>query len=116
MVFAQLNLKNIEEREMSKMKFTFRKDIPEGAYRSFQLEIHEIKLNKKIVGYISKGKSISGFGISLAIKQLRTEQTPAAFKWVRLKKRFEKAEEARVFLNDHIDKIIVKYDLHQFED
>jgi hypothetical protein len=106
------------------MKLTFKKHIATGRYRSFESESHEIKLKGKMIGHISEvsGRWTSGddpdvgkFKVSLAIKKEVTDEDLSEFKWVYLKKRFDNAKEAREWLNEHIDSIASKHDIHQFE-
>lgn len=98
------------------MKFTFKKEIPTGRYSSFELEKHDIKLNKKVIGTINKSQKDGLFSISLAIKKEVMKENPAPFKWITLKGRFDTAEEARQLLLKNTDLIVQKYDLYSFED
>jgi hypothetical protein len=109
----------------TKPKLTFKKHIPTGRFRSFEPEVHDVKLKGQLIGHISEISSRLGevvdsddfgkFRISLKIKKEVTEENPAAFKWIFFKKRFESAKEAREWLNEHTDSIVSKYDIYQFE-
>ncbi len=94
-------------------KFTFKKAVPVGSYGSF--DHTTIKLNKKRVGYIGEQRDIHTYKISFAVKKLRSEEDPAPFKWVHLKKTFGSEMDARAFVREHSDAIQDKYDLHFFD-
>ena len=101
---------------MKKMKFTFKKDVPEGPYNSFEMGSTDIKLKKKVVGHISERRPDYQWTVSFAIKKEKTKQKPAPFKWIKLIHPFESEKRARKFCQDHADEIINKYDLYSFED
>ena len=98
------------------MKFTFKKYIATGLYKSFELKHTDIKLGGLEVGAIDQQKDSYKYKISFAIKKERTIKEPAPFKWISLKVRFETEKEARVFIKRHEIEIQEKYDLYQFED
>jgi hypothetical protein len=98
------------------MKFSFRKVIQAGKWRSFQEECHEIKLNKKVVGRIKWSREDGLFLISLVVKKNVTKEDPASFKWITLKGRYNTAEEARQMLGKNIDIILQRYNLYSFEE
>ena len=97
-------------------KFTFKKAIHTGKYRSFALDRTDIKLNKKEVGHISESKNDYKYNISFAIKKEKTKVDPAPFKWITLKKKADSEPEARNFIKKNEEEIQKKYDLYQFED
>jgi len=97
------------------MKFTFKKTIHEGRYRSFELDHTTIKLNKKEVGYISKSRENSQYTVYFAIKKEKTEKEPASFKWIHLKKRFDSEQSAREKIKKLENKIQIELNLYQFE-
>ena len=47
------------------MKFTFKKNIPTGRYRSFERDYHEIKLKNQVVGNINESREDYKFNICL---------------------------------------------------
>ena len=96
-------------------KFTFKKSVPEGRYRSFELGSTDIKLSKKIVGMINERRLDYKWTISFAVKNEKTEQDPAGFKWKRLVVPFDSEKEARKFIQEKTEEIIAKFDLHSFE-
>jgi len=98
------------------MKFTFKKDVPTGRYKSFDLKYTDIKLGGKQVGHIKESRDSRDYSISFAIKKEKTEKDPAPFKWVYLKARFKTEPEARVFVKRHEEQIQERYNLYQFED
>ena len=99
------------------MKFTFKKHIPTGRYRSFETENHDIKLAKQIVGYISEDSYRSNikfeerFSVSFAIID---DTKNCGWKWIILKKRFGNAEDARTFVNMNAEKIQEQLNLYKF--
>ena len=96
-------------------KFTFKKYVPVGRYKSFELDQTDIKLNKKVIGTINQQRG-EGYKISFAIKISPTKEKPAPFKWVRAKKIFGSEKEARQFVIENNEKIQTTLDLYSFED
>ena len=96
-------------------KFTFKKTIHTGRYRSFERDHTTIKFDKLEVGCISEGSDCL-YHISFAVKREPTKEDPAPFKWVRLKYVAPDEKDARNFVNKYRDRIHNKYNLHQFED
>jgi len=96
-------------------KFTFKKTIHEGRYRSFEKDHTAIKLDKKEVGYIQENLDGS-YRISLAVKQIPTKENPAPFRWIHLKKKSKSEKEARELIKRGEAEIQRIYDLYQFED
>lgn len=88
-------------------KFTFKKV---GSNRPWLKNYIDVKLNKKIVGYISNGK------IKFKIKKKRTEENPAPFKWVIIKRDFDSDELAKEWIRENNDKIQKQLDLHYYTD
>lgn len=94
---------------MAKDKFTFRKIIPVGKYRSFEPDSTEIKLNGFVVGSIDAPAHFSnkqGFGISFCIKDGNS------FKNITLAKRLDSEQEAREFVNKNFSALTTKFDLY----
>jgi len=96
-------------------KFTFRKEIFEGRYQSFERDHTTIKLNKKEVGYIGES-DWNKYVIRFAIKKDITKKDPAEFKWVSLKQTFENEKDAREYIKKNNDIIQNKLDLYYFDD
>ena len=104
------------------MKFTFKKVIYTGKWKSFQAETHEIKVNKIQVGSIYKVKNVGfssedegKFKIILQVnkKDIMEDNNPnCTWKNITLVGRFNTAQEAKEFLNRNVNKITEKYDLH----
>jgi hypothetical protein len=115
-----------ETKEGAMKKFTFCQYRPTGKWASFESESHDIKLDKLVVGHIqqmvgSSARPVNAeldgkFKVSLAVKKERTEDNPAPFKWVYLKKNFDDAATAKEFLNSNVAKILEMFDLYKFED
>jgi len=97
------------------MRFTFKKTIHEGRYRSFEQDHTTIKLNKKEVGYIQQERETGLYRISLAIKREKTEENPAPFRWIHLKKKCNSEKEARELIKKGETEIQRIYDLYQFD-
>ena len=98
-------------------KFTFKKTIHEGQYRSFEKDHTTIKLNKKEVGYISEVEPRL-YRAYFAVKRKLIEKTKkgSAFKWIYIRKVFESEKAAREFIKENNDKIQTNLNLHYFDD
>jgi hypothetical protein len=96
-------------------RFTFKKTVHEGRYRSFQKNHTEIKLNKKEVGYISEIE-YSDYRVFFAVKKERTEKDPAGFMWIKVKWHFYDENDAREYIKDNNNHIQEKFDLYYFDD
>ena len=94
-------------------KFTFKKYVPTGRYKSFELDQTDIKLNKKVVGTINQQSGY--YKVSFFIKIEPTKEKPAPFKLVRYKKLFNSEKEARQFVLENNEKIQTTLDLHYFD-
>lgn len=98
------------------MKFTFKTIRPTGPYKSFEHEIHEIKLKRKVVGSIF---SVEPYQVSFMVikKDINEDKNPnCIWKWIRLQKTYTSIEEAKITINNHIDAILKKYNLYMMED
>lgn len=94
------------------MKFTFKTDKATGPYSSFYSDQHSVKLKKKEVGAI--GDKVP-YRIRLQVIKDDIKEdgnSNCSWKWITLKKESKSLQEAKDFLNDHIDKILEKYNLH----
>ena len=96
--------------------FTFRKVPRTGRYGSFELKETEIKLNKMQVGRIFEIRKNHKYRISFAVKREPTEEYPAPFEWITLKKICNTEPEARDFVKKHEKEIREKSNLHFFKD
>ena len=97
------------------MKFTFKKHIKTGPYASFGRDYTDIKLQRKVVGYISE-IDYDKYHISFAIVKRVTEKDPAPFKWIKINKIFRNENKAREYVTLHDKAIMEKFNLYQFED
>ncbi len=95
-------------------KFTFKKYVATGMYRSFEKDQTDIKLNKMVVG--SVGETCYGYKIRFAVKKDATKEDPAPFKWVSFKTRYTTENDARQFVKDNNKVIQNQLDLHLFDD
>ena len=77
------------------IKFTFKKHIPEGRYRSFELGQTDIKVKKKVCGSISESRHHTGWKVSFQVKD---SSKTHGWKWIFFKKIFETEQEARDFV------------------
>ena len=98
--------------------FTFKTNKPTGRYRSFEVDEIEIKIKRKVVGYIrvlSQHSMAGPFQIRLAIKKEKTKENPAPFKYITLNRKFATVPELKEFLNTNEGVIRVQFDLYSFE-
>ena len=98
-------------------KFTFKKCVPTGSFRSFDMAQTDIKLNKKVVGSIDETRMLHPpYLVRFAVKKDPTKKSPAYFKWAQIKKRFNNEKDARQFIMANNDKIQSSIDIHCFKD
>ena len=94
------------------MKFTFKTDKPTGRYRSFFKSTHHIKLKKKRCGIITDEEPYR-----IKLQLMGNDENPNCnWRWATLKVKFESVQEAKDFLNKHIEAILKKYELHFSDD
>jgi len=95
-------------------KFTFKKDVATGRYRSFELASTTIKFDNKEVGSISelggigyKGNDMGKFKISLMVKKEPLEAAKSNCDWknITFKHIFETEPAAREWLISNCEKI-----------
>ena len=96
-------------------KFTFKKTIHEGRYRSFEKDHTTIKLDKKEVGFITEFES-GEYKVYFAVKKEKTARNPAQFRWIKIQKVFNNENSARQFVKENNDKIQTVLDLNFFDD
>jgi len=97
-----------------KMKFAFKKMKKEGRFRSFQKDVTDIKINKKVVGHITENDDFL-YSVSFSVKKQPTKSDPATFKWVVLKKKFESEKEARDYIQNCIERIVSQLDIYSHD-
>jgi hypothetical protein len=101
------------------MKFTFKTERPTGKWKSFDVNRHLIKFNKKECGSISETFSLTPiFKIHLTVEKqdIMEDKNPnCTWKGIKFKKEFSSLREAKDFLNENIDAIMENYKLHLFE-
>ncbi len=93
-------------------KFTFKTTKATGPYSSFHPDVHEIKLNKKVVGLITYGAPhIIRFMVNK--DTLSEDGNPnCPWKWIQMKMRFSSLDEAKKWIRDNNDKIQQTFNLH----
>ena len=96
-------------------KFTFKKVKKEGRYRSFELDRTIIKLEGKEVGCIEETRGDT-YIIRFAKKKEKTLESPAPFRWTKLKYRPTTEEAARKYVVEKAKVIQEQLNLFQFED
>lgn len=89
------------------MSFTFKRNKPEGQYRSFYQIQTDVKVKGKVVGSIHEGRGFSDWSVRLFLKD---EEFPH-FKSVKLKKTFASEKAARDWLKEKHDLLYEKYDI-----
>ncbi len=97
------------------MQFTFKTEKPTGKWKAFQSDQHYIKFKGKEVGEIGHEHP---FTIRLMVIKddiNEDKNTNCKWKWIKLSKKSESLMEAKDFLNNKIDSIMEKYNLHLFE-
>jgi hypothetical protein len=100
------------------MKFTFKKHISTGRYRSFETtEFWDIKLDKIVVGSLSSEKSIGErkFNIHFMVwkKDIMEDGNPnCGWKWILLKYKPSSFQEAKDFLVKFSDDIQKQFNLY----
>lgn len=96
--------------------FTFKKLIPVGRYRSFDLDRTDIKLTRKCVGDITEVRSPANDSERYKISFFVTDaNSHSGFKRITLKAKFATEAECRKFVTDNFYTITNKYDLHKLD-
>ena len=105
------------------MNFTFKKQAGEtGLARiSNPYPTTDIKLKKKVIGHIyppSYWRNNSTWSISIAVEIPPKDNPNCSWSWKKVKPRFSSEEDARQWVKEKLEKVIVKYGftLHSFED
>jgi len=99
------------------MKFTFKKVSRDGRYSSFNKKWTDIKLNKKICGYLTKEANKKWVVRFMIVKDENNtdDNLNCDWKWIRFAIRFETEEGARTWLNIKADYICERYNLRMEE-
>ncbi len=99
-------------------KFTFKKYIPTGKWKSFNLrELWDIKLDKKIVGQVFGDKSFDPpklYNIRFMVckKDIMEDKNPnCEWKWITLKYSPPSFQKAKDFIMKHSDDIQEQFNL-----
>jgi len=106
----------------TKGKFTFKKVIPTGKYKSFETESHDIKHEGKVVGSIQElrglgtpPEEVGKHAVGFMVKKEATEKEPSNFKWARIKQKFDTSDDAKKWIGENTDKLHRILDLHHAE-
>jgi len=93
-------------------KFTFKTTKPTGKYRSFYSDHHYIKIRKKECGNIDN-KPPHRIRLMIIKENINENRNPnCKWKWISMKRESKTLQEAKDFLNNNIDIILAKYELH----
>ena len=84
---------------------TFKRNKPEGRYRSFFNVQTDVKLNKRIVGSIQEGDGFNNWRVSVVVKD---DTQNCGWRFAKLKKIFVNEQEARDWLKENFDEISTK--------
>lgn len=98
----------------SSKKFTFKKEIPTGRYRSFYETTTTIKQNGKVVGTIDEK-----FRIRLIVRKTvdseHIDNENCDWEWITMKKQNESDADARLWLNDNRDAIRARWEIVELD-
>jgi len=100
---------------MSKKKFTFKTKKPTGKWRAFSSPFHYIKYKGKQCGRIEHDFPHK-IRLTVIKDDINEDGNPnCSWKWVRIKIEFDSVQEAKIFLNENIEQIFERMNLHFFE-
>lgn len=97
-------------------KFTFKKYIPTGRFRSFEEECGDIKLNKVTVGSITEQREDGKYRIGLMVlkEDIMEDGNPnCVWKWIWLKYKGTSWNDAKSFVNTFYKEIQEKYNIYK---
>ena len=95
------------------MKFTFKTHKPTGRYRSFFKPDHSIKLNKCECGTIGH-EPPHRIRLQIVKDHEHKDNNPnCPWMWITLSHQSKSVEDAKIFLNEHIDAIMGKYTIYR---
>jgi hypothetical protein len=98
------------------MKFTFKTIKPTGRYKSFDNELHQIKLKGFEVGTINSEKP-HRIRLMVIKDDINSDGNPnCTWKWITLDKSFSNVQEAKSYLNKVKDLVLDKYNLYYIND
>ena len=93
-------------------KFTFKTEKPTGKWKSFDSDIHYIKLNGKQVGQIDPEEPYT-IRLMVVKKDINEDGNPnCTWKRIKLVKDFKSLQEAKDFMNNNSAAIIAKYNFY----
>ena len=93
------------------MKFTIKTEHPTGEYRSFFPSTHYIKYKKKVCGQIVDNT----WAIRLMVKKsdINEDGNPnCEWRWLQLGVVLDSSESPKEFLNENIDTLFGKFNIH----
>ncbi len=97
-------------------KFTFKTENPVGRQKSFDKPTYYIKLDKKQVGIIYEKESKQIIRLQVTKTEIITDNNPnCPQKQITLKAQHNSLDEAKVFLNTHINTILNQQTLYPLD-
>ena len=98
-----------------KIKFTFKTTRPTGSYAWLHKPYYDVLLNKNKVGAIDPEKPYT-INLMVVKKDILEDGNPnCPWKWIHLKKESESLDEAKIFLNENIEPLLIKYKIREYE-
>ena len=102
-------------------KFTFKKQPRETGLRAVGTPYPnvDIKMDKKIVGYISAPNWTSKkhcWKVRFSVDTESTKESPCPWRWYTLAKKFDSEDSARQWLKENASGIVEKLSLYSFDD
>lgn len=99
-----------------KTRLSFRIVPREGRYRAFEQERTDIKLNGKVVGYLSGPDHYRAYNDWRIRFMIKDPAEKSGFKWITLAHRSISEADGRAFIKRVWEKILEKYDLFWHDD
>ena len=102
-------------------KFTFKKQPRETGLRAVGSPHPDvdIKINKKIVGYIAAPNWMSKkhcWRVRFSVEKEPNKENPCPWRWYTLAKEFDSEESARLWVKENASDIVEKLSLYPFDD
>jgi hypothetical protein len=97
-----------------KIKFTFKTHKPTGSYAWLSKPYHDILLNKNKVGAIDPEKPHHIRLMVMKADIMEDGNPNCKWRWISLKHESETLDDAKIFLNEGIDTILIKYKIREY--